>query len=274
MGQTKREGTMCGICGIVSFAGKPVDHTLLCQMRDIMPHRGPDDCGDFVSADQTVGLGSRRLSIIDLSEAGRMPLHNEDRTLHIVYNGEVYNANRDLRAGLVERGHRFISHTDTEVILHLFEEKGPTALHDLRGMFAIAIWDDTKQELFLARDRIGIKPLYYTFHEGQQRFASEIKSLLTDPTLPRKLSKEALYHYLTFITIPAPLTLFEGIYKLPAGHFAILNAGGDLHVERYWDVFDNVIPHQDGDLSEELVSLLYEATELRMISDVPFGADR
>jgi asparagine synthase (glutamine-hydrolysing) len=264
---------MCGICGIVSFNGTKVDRDLLVRMRDVLEHRGPDDCGAYYTPNSQVGLGSRRLSIIDLSEAGRMPIHNEDNTLHIVYNGEVYNANRDLRSGLEARQHRFVSHTDTEVILHLFEEQGPAALQQLRGMFAIAIWDDNKQQLFLARDRVGIKPLYYTFHNGQLRFASEIKSLLQDPTIPRKLCKEALYHYLSFITIPAPLTLFEGIYKLPAGHFAVVNSEGQIHIEQYWDVFQNVKPQTNtATLQDELLALLYEATELRMISDVPFGA--
>ncbi len=265
---------MCGICGVYDYCGGRVDRGLLCYMRDVLEHRGPDDCGDYFTPDGKIGLGSRRLSIVDLSEAGRMPIHNEDNKVHIVYNGEVYNANRDLRPGLEQRGHRFISHTDTEVILHLYEEKGTAVLNDLRGMFAIAIWDENKDQLFLARDRIGIKPIYYTFHDGQFRFASEIKSLLIDPSIPRKLNAEALYHFMSFITIPAPLTLFEGIYKIPAGHFAIVNNDGHLRVEQYWDVFDHVQVRRESEaqIQARLRELLYEATELRMISDVPFGA--
>lgn len=266
---------MCGICGVYAFgdSAPPVNERMLVAMRDTMTHRGPDDQGVYLSADCRLGLGSRRLNIIDLSSAGRQPMCNEDGTVWIVYNGEIYNF-KDHRAELQAHGHVFRSHTDTEVIVHLYEEHGADLVHHLRGMFAFAIWDARKRQLFLARDRLGIKPLYYALRDGQFLFASEIKAILKDPAVPRAVDDQALYHYLTFLTTPAPLTLFKDIYKLPAGHRMLLDARGQLQSEEYWDVFDHASASRDrsaAECADELLGSLRESIRLRMISDVPFG---
>ena len=266
---------MCGICGVYSFgqSSPPVDEGRIRAMRDLMAHRGPDDAGVYLSPDRRVGLANRRLAIIDLSEAGRQPMSNEDGSVWIAYNGEVYNYGQ-YRAELEAAGHRFRSNTDTEVIVHLYEEFGRDVVHKLRGMFAFAIWDARRGELFIARDRIGIKPFYYTFHNGRFIFASEIKAILRDPDVPRAVDEEALYHFLTFLTTPAPSTLFKGIYKLPPGHRGVVRADGSLHTEEYWDVFQQVHAHQgqpEAYYAERIVDMLRESIALRMISDVPFG---
>ncbi|HEC22990.1 MAG TPA: asparagine synthase (glutamine-hydrolyzing) [Chloroflexi bacterium] len=265
---------MCGIAGIVRLdAGPPVEESLLRRMADTIAHRGPDDAGVYVSPDGRAALANRRLAIIDLSPAGHQPMSNGDGTLWIAYNGEVYNY-ADHRPELEAKGHTFRSRSDTEVILHLYEEHGPAALEKLRGMFALAIWDERKRQLFLARDRIGIKPLYYTVAGGQFIFASEIKAILQHPAVRRSVDEEALYHFLSFLTSPAPRTLFRGIYKLPPGHYAVLNADGDLRIAEYWDVFDEARPHPEWtaeQYSQALLSELRESIRLRMVSDVPFG---
>lgn len=265
---------MCGIAGIISLKdGPPVDERLAWRMADVIAHRGPDDAGVYLSPDGRAALANRRLAIIDLSPAGHQPMSAWDGKLWITYNGEVYN-HADHRPALEARGYSFRGHSDTEVILNLFCEHGPMALHKLRGMFAIAIWDERKRTLFLARDRIGVKPLYYTFAGGQFIFASEIKAILQHPAVPRVVDEEALYHYLSFLTSPAPHTLFKGIYKLPPGHYALLNAEGDLSITEYWDVFDSVQPHprwSAKQYQEALLAGLRESIRLRMVSDVPFG---
>lgn len=266
---------MCGIGGIVRVRADapPVEEALLWRMADTIAHRGPDDAGVYISPDGAAGLANRRLAIIDLSEAGHQPMGNEDGSMWIAYNGEVYNY-ADYREGLIAAGHTLRSHSDTEVILHLYEKDGPDALHKLRGMFAFAIWDVPRRELFLARDRIGVKPLYYTFAGGYFIFASEIKAILQHPAVPRTVDEEAFYHFLSFLTSPAPATLFAGIHKLPPGHYAKLNANGALHVEEYWDVFDSVERHTSwgaADYGDAILAKLRESIRLRMVSDVPFG---
>jgi asparagine synthase (glutamine-hydrolysing) len=266
---------MCGIAGIVAVgdAAPPVDAALLERMREIIAHRGPDDAGSYCSPDGRAGLASRRLSIIDLSSAGHMPKPNDDDGLWIAYNGEVYNF-AEHRPMLEARGHVFRSRSDTEVILRLYQEFGPDCVHYLRGMFALAIWDARKGELFLARDRLGIKPLYYAFAGGQFLFSSEIKSLLLHPSLSPAVDDEGFYHFLTFLTTPPPHTLFQGIFKLPAGHRATLGPDGRLRVEEYWDVFDSarVEPGlSEEDYAERLLAELRQSVRLRMVSDVPFG---
>jgi asparagine synthase (glutamine-hydrolysing) len=266
---------MCGIAGIFApdSAAAPVDGALLDRMREIIAHRGPDDAGSYRSPDGRAGLASRRLSIIDLSPAGHMPMPNDDGSLWIAYNGEVYNF-ADHRPMLEERGHVFRSRSDTEVILRLYQEFGPDCVHYLRGMFALAIWDARKQELFLARDRLGVKPLYYCFAGGQFLFASEIKSLLLHPAAARAVNDEAFYHFLTFLTTPPPHTLFQGVYKLPAGHRALIGGDGRLRLDEYWDVFDSARFEpglSDDDHAARLLAKLRESVRLRMVSDVPFG---
>ncbi len=266
---------MCGICGMVTIGDGPsVDVALLDAMRDVIAHRGPDDAGSWISSDGRVGLANRRLAIIDLSPAGRQPMCNEDGSLWIAYNGETYTYAEHM-AALKERGHVFRSHSDTEVIVHLYEECGHDCLHRLRGMFAIALWDERTRELFLARDRLGVKPLYYTVAGGQFIFGSEIKTILRHPAVKREVDAAALYHFLTFLTPPAPDTLFKGIHKLPPGHRAVLRADtGEFRVEEYWDVYDSAAYDPrltERDWAERLRAKLTESVKLRMVSDVPFG---
>ncbi len=263
---------MCGICGLLQVGGgAPVNAELLTRMRDLIAHRGPDDAGSYVAPDGRVGLANRRLSIIDLSAGGHQPLANEDGTVWIAFNGEIYNY-RELRPALLARGHVFASQSDTEVIVHLYEEYGADCVQHLRGMFAFAIWDARRQELFLARDRLGEKPLYYAHADGSFMFASEIKSLLANPALRRKVKPEALYHYLTFLTPPAPDTLFDGVQKLAAGHCAWIARDGSVRVHEYWNMFAGApAPASPGDVLDQLRSTLRESIALRMISDVPFG---
>ncbi|MFB0527083.1 MAG: asparagine synthase (glutamine-hydrolyzing) [bacterium] len=264
---------MCGFVGIYNYGNsQEIDEKLLIEMRDTMIHRGPDDCGIYLSRDRKLGLGHRRLSIIDLSPRGRQPMSDIEGKIWIVYNGEVYNF-PELREGL-ENKYTFRSRTDTEVLIYLYKEYDKDMVHKLRGMFAFAIWDDTKKELWLVRDRIGIKPLYYTFVDGRFIFASEIKAILKHPFVKREVNEEGLYHYLSFLTTPPPQTLFQGIDKIPAGHMLTLNKNGNYKVEQYWDVFDNVKPLYNKDESyytERLLELFRESVKLRMISDVPIG---
>jgi asparagine synthase (glutamine-hydrolysing) len=264
---------MCGICGIIQLNGQPVAPDLLQILTDRIQHRGPDAAGTYISVDGCVGLGSRRLAIIDLSPAGKMPMADSVGRYRIAYNGEVYNFAEE-RNRLLQQGYTFNSHTDTEVILALYAEHGSDCVQYLRGMFAFAIWDSVRQELFLARDRVGVKPLYFCQQSGRFLFASEIKCLLADPSVPRAVAEDALYHYLTFLTTPAPQTLFAGIQKLPAGHWARLSRDGRLHIQPYWnpasqaqDLSQVAVP----DLVSQLRQLLRESVVLRSIADVPVG---
>ena len=230
---------MCGIVGALVFKNSnfTVTETLIQAMRDTMAHRGPDGAGFWVEKQGEIGLGHRRLSIIDLSESALQPMCSEDGTLWVTFNGEIYN-HIEIRDEL-ERigGHRWkTDHSDTEVILHAFEEWGVDCLKRFRGMFAIAVWDSKKRELWLVRDRIGIKPLYYSIHHGRITFVSEIKALLEDPGQERAVNDEALYHFLSFITTPAPQTLFKGIKKLPGGTWLCVGEDGSVRELRYWDV--------------------------------------
>ena len=267
---------MCGICGIYEYgASQPaVSDSLVVRMRDTMTHRGPDDAGVYVTEDRRVGLGNRRLSIVDLSPAGRNPMPNEDGRVWITFNGEIYN-HESMRPGLEARGHRYRSRTDTETIIHLYEERGLDFVQELEGDFAIGLWDEAAQRLVLARDRIGVKPLYYTLTGGRLIFASEIKAILEHPSVSRDVDEEALYHYLTFMTTPAPQTLFAGIQKLPAGCMLTCDARGDVKVTRYWDAIparlDSSIANDEHAIAEEVRRLLKESIAKRMMSDVPFG---
>jgi asparagine synthase (glutamine-hydrolysing) len=268
---------MCGLVGMFSFGqnAEPVDPGLLLRMRDTMVHRGPDGAGTWVSPDRRVGLGFRRLAIIDLSDSAMQPMSNEDDSLWVVFNGEIYN-HLEVRSQLVDLGgHQWkTDHSDTEVILHAFEEWGIDCLHKFRGMFAIALWDARRRELWLIRDRIGIKPLYYTIHPGKIAFASEIKALLIDPHQERVVNEEAFYHYLSFLTTPAPQTLFDGIRKLPGGTWLRVRPDGSVLEHRYWDVWDHTNPLV-GIPEEEIAAMLLEelrtAVNYRKVSDVPVG---
>lgn len=266
---------MCGIAGIMSFNAGPVDPGILIAMRDAMVHRGPDGAGAWISPDRRVGLGHRRLSIIDLSEAAAQPMANEDGSLQIVFNGEIYN-HAEIRAELEARGtYRWrTDHSDTEVILHAYEEWGVDCVHRFRGMFAIALWDGRGRRLWLIRDRIGIKPIYYTIASGQLLFASEIKALLVHPDVSRRVNLDAFYHYLSFLTAPAPLTLFDGIFKIPPATRILVTADGTMREERYWEVWDHVQPLvgvSDTEIAERILSELRVAVKYRKVSDVPTG---
>lgn len=264
-GACRVRGLMCGIAG---FTGR--NQGLIERMTKVIAHRGPDQYGHYV--DDHVSLGHRRLSIIDLTEDGRQPMGNEDGTVQIVFNGEIYN-HLEIRPELERRGHRFKSRSDTEVIIHAYEEYGLDALHKLRGMFAFAIWDSRKNLLWLARDRIGIKPLYYHAHGERIVFGSEIKAILQDPDVPRRLNRQALYDYLGFEFVPAPETLFEGIHKLPAGHQLVWQ-NGVAKVSQYWDLSFQQ-RKLDGktaeDLALEVQGLLDHCVKSHLMSDVPLG---
>lgn len=265
---------MCGICGILNLNnGEGVSEDLITAMRGTMIHRGPDDAGLYISKDGKIGLGHRRLSIIDLSPRAKQPMSNEDKTIWIVLNGEIYNY-KSLQKQLKQHGHIFKSDSDTEVIVHLYEEKGIDCVHDLEGMFAFAIWDEKEERLFLVRDRIGIKPLYYTQINTKFLFASEIKALLADPDVPRRVNEEAFYHYLSFLTTPAPDTLFEGIKKLAGGCWLQVSADGQIREKRYWDVLDHTTPLtgiSEEVISKKILSELRRAVQYRKVSDVPVG---
>ncbi|MFC1461865.1 asparagine synthetase B family protein, partial [Verrucomicrobiota bacterium] len=201
-------------------------------MADTMAHRGPDQHGVFCC--DGVSLGHRRLSIIDLSDHGRQPMANEDGTVRLVFNGEIYNF-QELREELQSKGHDFISRSDSEVVIHAYEEYGIEAINRLRGMFAFAIWDESRKSLLVVRDRIGIKPLYYFHKDGKFVFASEIKAILEEKSIARELNRQALYDYLGFEFVPSPETMFRNIYKLPAGHYLLVK-NGTLEVKQYWDL--------------------------------------
>ena len=268
---------MCGITGVLAFkrGNFEVTAAYLVRMRDTMVHRGPDGAGVWISPDRRVGLAHRRLSIIDLSSAAAQPMSNGDESLRIVFNGEIYN-HAEVRRELETLGHHRwkTDHSDTEVILHAFEAWGIGCLQKLRGMFSIALWDAKANRLYLVRDRIGIKPLYYSIHHGRIIFASEIKALLQDPDQARAVNEEALFHYLSFLTTPAPDTLFAGIHKLPAGSFLAIEADGHIHEEKYWDVLDHTKPLtgvSEEEIAERLLAELRTSVALRMVSDVPVG---
>src|SRR5712692_1653661 len=268
---------MCGIVGVLSFNNSSfrVSEPYLTRMRDVMSHRGPDGAGNFISPDRRLGLGFRRLAIIDLSERAMQPMSNEDGSLWVVFNGEIYN-HAEIRAELESRGgHRWkTDHSDTEVILHAFEQWGIDCIHKFRGMFAIALWDTRQRQLWLIRDRIGIKPLYFSIHHGRITFASEIKALLEDQEQERAVNEEALYHYLSFNVAPAPQTLFSGIQKLSPGTWLKVSENGVVQECRYWDVWDHTEPLtnvSEAEIAERILSELRTSVKLRKISDVPVG---
>lgn len=268
---------MCGICGKIDLTGKAVPQALLRSMTESFAYRGPDDEGFFFEG--PVGLGHRRLSIIDLSPSGRQPMSNEDQTLWLVFNGEIYDF-AETRKELVSRGHTLKSHTDTETVLHLYEEEGVACLKHLNGMFGFALWDARLQRLWLARDRLGKKPLVYYWDGKRLLFASEIKAILRDPEVPREIDFEALDLYLTLNYIPATWTIFKNIRKLLPGHYLLLEKG-KLSIQSYWDIPVNEgepevpspsDPVQWNQCKERLRALLDASVRRRLIADVPLGA--
>jgi asparagine synthase (glutamine-hydrolysing) len=265
---------MCGISGLWEYGASRgnIDRDLLVSMRDVMTHRGPDDAGELVFDEARGGFGFRRLSIIDLSEAGHQPMHGCTDRLWLVFNGEIYN-HAKVREGLEQSGHVYASRTDSETILHLYEERGLDFVDDLEGDYAIAIWDADREQLVLVRDRAGVKPLYFYHHHGRFIFASEIKAILQHPHVTPQLNEEALYHYLTFVTTPAPQTLFKDIKKLPAGHLLMIDRRGDVNIKQYWDALPAATSNELSESEHEanILKLLRESIGKRMMSDVPFG---
>ena len=272
---------MCGICGQYNFGGAADasiaarDRALIDKMRDSIAHRGPDDAGTWQSDDGRVVLGHRRLSIVDLSSAGHQPMANEDGSLWITFNGEIYN-HAELRKSLrLDDRHTFRSRTDTEVIVHLYEERQLGAIEAIDGMFAIGLWDGARGRLVLARDRMGKKPVYYTVVAGRLLFASEIKALLEHPDVGRRLDLAALNQYLTFSNVPEPRTMFDGIHKLPAGHTLSCDRNGRIAVERYWSPLDGPAwtpPRDRREAVERVRDLVKDAVRKRLMADVPVGA--
>lgn len=267
---------MCGICGISQHKNlPPIDEALLISMRDTLIHRGPDAAGIWISRDSGIGLAHRRLAIIDLDSSSSQPMANEDSSVIVVFNGEIYN-HRVLRGQLAASGHIFrTDHADTEVLVHGYEEWGwEGLLSRIRGMFAIALWDTRTRTLFLARDRMGIKPLYLAYRNGRLIFASEIKAILRCPDVPRAVDAHALYHYLTGMAAPAPMTLFQGIQKLPAGCFVRLDHDGRVGFQRYWHAAANgaqTVFRSRGDAVDGVRAALDDAVAEHLAADVPIG---
>jgi asparagine synthase (glutamine-hydrolysing) len=260
---------MCGLTGIFYFRGAPADEALVARMRDTLTHRGPDDAGIFTAPG--VCFGFRRLSIIDL-QGGHQPLFNEDGSIAVMLNGEIYNY-QELRERLLARGHRLATKSDTEVIAHLYEDLGPDFVHELRGMFAIALHDRNKKRMVLTRDRLGIKPVYVRRTGKFVAFGSELKALLADPTAPRVVDETAVLDFLTLRSVPAPKTIFRGIEKLKPAQQWIVEDDGTIQIREYWrPSFSNPLTQPAGSIAEELLDRLDEAVRLRMIADVPLGA--
>ena len=283
---------MCGVCGELDLEGKTVRYKTVEEMCHMLVHRGPDDEGAVFFRDGLpielrkplptgseekgfeVGLGHRRLSIIDLSEAAHQPMANEDGQIWIVYNGEIYNY-QELREQLQKMGHVFKSRSDTEVILHAYEEWDVECLKRFRGMFAFGLWDNNRKRLFLARDRLGKKPLVYSERNGRFAFASEIKALLQVPWIERRVNPFAIHHYLTYQYVPSPETIFQSINKLPPAHYLLYDSKRNIRIERYWKLDGSAEKKSRsdlGDLSRMIREKLEESVKLRLISDVPLGA--
>lgn len=269
---------MCGLVGAMSLTSNSenkISEEILVKMRDTMIHRGPDGAGIWISDNKRIGFAHRRLSIIDLSESASQPMANKAGNLHIVFNGEIYN-HAEIRSELnaIREFEWQTDHSDTEVIINAFEQWGLECLQRFRGMFAIAIWDSQNEKLWLIRDRLGIKPLYYSFHSGKITFASEIKALLADPQQRRSVNEKALFNYLSFLTAPAPDTLFEGISKLPPASWLSVDGDGKINQGRYWDPLDhqvNIADSSEDKIAQMVLDELRSSVLLHKVSDVPLG---
>ena len=264
---------MCGICGIWNYkTQESVNRDLLVAMTNTMMHRGPDAEGYHFDDANGLGLGFRRLAIIDLSSVGNQPMASEDQAVWVIFNGEIYGF-ADLRASLESRGHLFRSRTDTETILHAYEESGVECIRELNGMFAIALWDFRARRLVLARDRLGKKPLYYYDDGARIVFASELKAVLRDPSVPRNLDFAALGNYLTYGYVPSPRTIFQHVHKLAPAHYLVLERGCAT-TRRYWDLlpsFQSPVKHTEVEWTEEIRAMLRTVVRDRLVSDVPLG---
>lgn len=260
---------MCGITGIVDFKTK-IQRELLVKMNNSMVHRGPDHGGVYLNKSENVGLAQRRLSIIDLSISGKQPMCNEDESIWLVYNGEIYNYT-SIRKELEELGHKFRSNTDSEVLIHGYEEWGYKILDKLRGMFAFSIWDERKQTLFAARDRVGIKPYYYYIDHERFIFASELKAILAHPNISKEVDDSAIFDYFTYRYIPTPKTILKNAYKLEPGHFLVLS-NQKIQIKQYWDVdFAKTIQINEQEAIRSLNEKIDECIDSHLVSDVPLG---
>src|SRR4030042_6638517 len=261
---------MCGIAGIFNLhSAKEISMDTLKRMAFMLRHRGPDGFGFYT--DENIGLAHARLSIIDL-EGGWQPIYNEDKSICIIFNGEIFNY-LELRKTLVNKGHEFYTRSDTEVIIHLYEDHGADCLKYLNGQFAFALWDRNNERLFIARDRAGIRPLFYTFIDGSIIFASAIKALLTDKRVKREIDPFALDQIFTFWTTIPPRTAFKNIFELPAGHYMTIK-NGKFKIEKYWDLdfTQDTAVKTEAEYAEELKALLIDSTRLQLRADVPVGA--
>lgn len=268
---------MCGIVGALSFKQSHfrISEAFIRQMRDTMPHRGPDGTGVWIHPEGRCGLGHRRLAIIDLSDTALQPMASADGEVQVAFNGEIYN-HAELREELKKLGHLDwkTDHSDTEVIIRAYYEWGIDCLDRFRGMFALAIWDGRAKEMWLVRDRLGIKPLYYSIHHGRIVFASEIKALLQDPDQRAEVDEDALFHFLSFMASPGPDTLFAGIRKLPCGRWLRISEDGTIREHRYWDALKNADPQPNitrEEAAERVISELRRAVSIRKVGDVPVG---
>lgn len=260
---------MCGIAGLLSLGGKPPLQQEVQSMCDAMSHRGPNDDGFYCTQEAVIGM--RRLSIIDI-DGGHQPVHNEDRSVWVVFNGEIYNF-KSLRQSLETQGHRFYTDTDTEVIVHLYEQYGEACVERMRGMFAFAVWDEKRKTLLLARDRLGIKPLFYTIVNGRLAFGSELKVLLQLPEIERKLSWGSINHLFSAMCTPSGESIIDGVHKLRPGHLLTASPARGVQVRQYWDVeFEPDYTKTEEYFVERLRELLEESVRLRLIADVPLGA--
>jgi asparagine synthase (glutamine-hydrolysing) len=259
---------MCGIVGIVGSTGRPVDDAVLRSMNDALWHRGPDDEG-FLVQDQ-VGLGMRRLSIIDVV-GGRQPIHNEDKSVWTVFNGEIYNHD-ELREDLQRRGHHFYTKSDTETVVHLYEEYGDAGVTRLRGMFAYALWDERRNRLFVARDRLGIKPLYYARFQGRLYFASELRAFRRVPGFPQELNEASVQRYLAYLYVPGPETIWRDVVELPPAHYLVAE-GDAVSVHRYWDVqYQEQRGVSAAEWQERFLAQFRDSVKSHLMSEVPLGA--
>lgn len=258
---------MCGIAGIINKS-KPAPKEIIQKMCDVMKHRGPDEEGFYIKSN--VALGMRRLKVIDIS-SGSQPIFNEDKSVVVIFNGEIYNY-QELRESLIKKGHRFYTYSDTEVIVHLYEEYGESCVNYLNGMFAIALWNEKEKELLLFRDRLGEKPLHYSITDQGIIFSSEIKSMLCNKDVSNELDNEGIYRYFSFYCVPAPLTIYKGIKKLPPGHYLKYKMG-KIEIKEYWDFsYRPDFKKTEEEFSVTLHHLLVKSLKKRLISDVPLGA--
>ena len=259
---------MCGIVGVVDLQGRPVQASWIDSMNDSLVHRGPDDSGTYVRG--SVGLGMRRLSIIDVA-SGHQPVYNEDKSVWVVFNGEIYN-HRELRAELEKAGHRFYTNSDSETLVHLYEQYGANGLAKLRGMFAYALWDARAERLLLARDRLGIKPLYYAVMDGRLAFASELKALFRLPWFDPDINPAAIEQYLAFLYVPGPETVYKGVLELPPAHL-LVQEKGRTSIQRYWTLrYRSRADVCVEEWAERLLHQFRDSVRSHLMSEVPLGA--